>query len=196
MNSALPRTSSIASRMRGSNGAYCALTSTSGIGRTAEESRGQIDQAEGDGGDHGVIEVLADAVVVRANRPADGRQAETEDRAPDRRQHDETGQRHAPDSGWYGDERADARGHEADRDGDPAEAVEPAPSAIEPGGRDMEEPAASLEPLLGVHPERPATDRTDEVAEQPGERHHDVRGTVRLDLVAEEGDLGVRECTR
>ena len=39
MNSALASTPSIASRMRGRSGSYCAFTSTSGIGRTIRQSR-------------------------------------------------------------------------------------------------------------------------------------------------------------
>src|SRR6266545_539129 len=39
MNSPLASTPSITSRMRGRSGSYCALTSTSGIGRTVSKSR-------------------------------------------------------------------------------------------------------------------------------------------------------------
>src|SRR3954454_20502656 len=89
MKSALASTPSIASRMRGSSGSYCAFTSTSGIGRTPGKSRGEIEQAEGDSGDHEIIEVFADAVVVRPDRPADPGKAETEDGAADRREAEE-----------------------------------------------------------------------------------------------------------
>src|SRR5947207_14623766 len=104
MKSALASTPSIASRIRGNSGSYCAFTSTSGIGRTAKESRGEIDQREHDPGDDGVIEVFADAVVVRADGPADAGQPETEDGAADRGETEEADERHPADPRWDRDE--------------------------------------------------------------------------------------------
>src|SRR3954469_21316867 len=158
MKSALASTPSIASRMRGSSGSYCAFTSTSGIGRTPGKSRGEIEQAEGDSGDHEIIEVFADSVVFRPDRPADPGKAETEDGAADRREAEEAEERHPADPRRNCDERADAPGpgarrappgnsaeqadagrHEAPRHRHAAKAVEPALGSVEPLACDMQE---------------------------------------------------------
>src|SRR5262249_39440028 len=135
MNSAESITARTRSSSSGISGAYCALTSTSGIGATARESRGPPTGGyvynEGDeGGDHDVIEVAPDGAVVRPDRVADPREPEAEDRAADRRQRDELGKRHPREARGNRHEGPDARSHEAHGHGDPAEAVEPALCAV------------------------------------------------------------------
>src|SRR6266480_1478536 len=196
MKSALASTPSIASRMRGSSGSYCAFTSTSGIGRTPGKSRDEIEQAEGDSGDHEVIEVFADAVVVRPDRPADRGKAEAEDSAADRREAEEAEERHPADPRRDRDERADARRHKPRGHRHATKAVEPALGSVEPLARDMEESPMPLEPHFCVASDRPTAGGPDHVPERPGERHHDIGSAVRLDLVAEEDDLRIGKCAR
>src|SRR5436190_4458387 len=97
MNSELASTPSIASRMRGSRGSYCAFTSTSGIGRTVRKSRGTESAVNPEGQQHEhdqhhdvlhVAEVVVEALVAAARGPADSGECEGPDRRPDR------GQRH------------------------------------------------------------------------------------------------------
>src|SRR6267378_1704619 len=88
MNSPLTSTPSIASRIRGRSGSYCALTSTRGIGRTARKSRAPADEEIGGKSDDGrydrvldETEVVVEPLVAPTGRPADPRERE----APRRR---------------------------------------------------------------------------------------------------------------
>src|SRR4051794_2737711 len=102
MKSAPASTPSIASRMRGSSGSYCAFTSTSGIGRTARKSRGtnpaedpgrQQDEDQDDDRVFDVAEVVVETRVAAAGAPADPGEGERPDRRPD------GGQRHVAPEG-------------------------------------------------------------------------------------------------
>src|SRR5438309_10649680 len=84
MNSPLSSTPSIASRMRGKSGSYCALTSTSGIGRTPAKSSSspssgyeKCDREQDECNDR-VLEAAPHALVVRSHGPADARAPEAE----------------------------------------------------------------------------------------------------------------------
>src|SRR5687768_7421987 len=104
-----PRTncppSSTSSRTRfssGSSGAYCALTSTSGICGTASNPRGappqtQVGEAQhgdGDDGVVGVVERLVEPLPVRPERPAHAGEAEAPHRRSGNRQRDVAAERH------------------------------------------------------------------------------------------------------
>src|SRR4051794_9034159 len=105
------------------SGAYCALTSTSGIRGTPLQSIGPsppYDQV-GDGdenscndGDFGVSELVVEALVARAQRPADARESEAPDRGTDQRQRHVAPERDAEDPGRDRYERAHDRRHAAD----------------------------------------------------------------------------------
>src|SRR5437868_9567763 len=107
MNSPPARTWSIASRMRSSNGAYCAFTSTSGIGRTGRKSRSsppdpEIARQKQDCCDDGVldvVEVVVEVLVAPPGTPPDARECERPDGRADRRQHDVWPERHSEDPG-------------------------------------------------------------------------------------------------
>src|SRR5262245_15408782 len=108
MKSALASTPSIASRMRGSSGSYCAFTSTSGIGRTVGKSRGPqstVDpkrQEEEDYDDNGIFdvaEIMMEALVASAGGPANARERERPDRRADGGQHRIAPERHLEDTG-------------------------------------------------------------------------------------------------
>src|SRR5205823_15103736 len=91
----------------GRRGAYCALTSTSGIGGTASQSRGAApaddrvrepgDEQDGDG-DVDVAEVSVQAVVRATERPAGPGEAEAEGRAPEEGERQESDEGHARDA--------------------------------------------------------------------------------------------------
>src|SRR5438128_1327442 len=95
MKSPLASTPSIASRIRGRSGSYCALTSTRGIGRTTREFRRAVpaDQDIGCEGDHGhddrvldEAEVVVEPLVAPTGAPPDTREREAPDRRADQRQ--------------------------------------------------------------------------------------------------------------
>src|SRR5438309_11996805 len=173
MNSPLSSTPSIASRMRGKSGSYWALTSTSGIGRTPAKSSSspssgyeKCDREQDECNDR-VVESASHAVVVRSHGPADAGEPEAEDGTPDQCESEETSERHAAETGRDRDEGTDSGRHETDGHRHRPEAVEPASSALEAFRRDVQEPAATLEPLLGVRPDQPPADRAGEISEQP-----------------------------
>src|SRR3954469_16188667 len=145
MNSALSSTPSIASRIRGRRGSYCAFTSTSGIGRTASKSRctyPSIDpknEQEEDSEDDEVLdvaEVVVEALVAASGGPADAGEREGPDRRPDRSEHDVAAERHLEDPGRDGDERADDRRDPAHQHREIVPPFEPTLRALEILGRE------------------------------------------------------------
>src|SRR5262249_29613640 len=159
----------------GISGAYCALTSTSGIFGTPRHGRRalsipqkrQAHNHERDEGDAHVRQRVVELVVVRAERPAAGGEAEAEDRAAEERLRDEAGERLGQDPGGEGDERADHRSGEAERNGDAIEAVEPSLGALDPLRRDVQPFAVALEQGSSAVPaDRPAADRTDRIPDR------------------------------
>src|SRR5262245_35329423 len=89
------RTASMRCLISSSSGAYCALTSTSGIGRTAVQSRGAPPAHDQDETDHDargdnvlhVAEVVVELRVARAEGIAGPREREAPERRPGDRQH-------------------------------------------------------------------------------------------------------------
>src|SRR4051812_18027997 len=206
MNSALSSTPSIASRIRGRSGSYCAFTSTSGIGRTASKSRGtypSIDpenEEEEDGEDDEVLdvaEVVVEALIAGSRGPADAGESEGPDRRADRRQDDVPPEGHLEHPRRDRDERANDRRDAADQHREVVPAVEPALGAFEVLGRQVEPAPVALEQrAAAVATDRPADDRAGEVAERPRERHHDVRPEVGRDRRPEQNDVLAGECAR
>src|SRR5436190_17481049 len=198
MKSALASTPSIASRMRGSSGSYCAFTSTSGIGRTPGESRGtqaavnperQQHQHEGDDDVLDVAEVVMEALVAAPRRPADAREGECPDGRPDRGQDHVATERHLEDPCRDRDEGADHGRHTPDEHREVVPAVEPALRAVEVVAREVEPPSVPLEQrAAAVAADRPADDRPDQIPERSRQCHHDESPEVRRDRGAEEDD--------
>src|SRR3954470_16906010 len=90
-------TSANASFSCGISGAYCALTSTSGIRGTPlqsigpsspQDQVGDADENSCNDHDFGVPELVVETLEARAERPADARQHEAPDRRADQRQDD------------------------------------------------------------------------------------------------------------
>src|SRR5436309_5591485 len=145
MKTPASRTASIRCRISSSSGAYCALTSTSGIGGTPTQSRGAPDAPDcqsGNENDHGhdgdprVLQPAVQAVVAPAQRPAPTGEPEAEGRAPDGRRRQEAAEPDAEHPGGDGDEGADHGRCEAERHRDRTEAVEPVLGPFEPSGSD------------------------------------------------------------
>src|SRR5437870_11369754 len=154
MNSPLMSTPSIASRIRGRNGSYCALTSASGIGRTARKSRrpysahDQIRQERRDRGGHRVVgeaEITVKTLVARAEAVAGSGERKRPDRRSDQRQHAVAPQGHPEDPGRDRDEGPDHGSETADQDRQLVPAVEPALGPVELLGAQMEPAAAAFE---------------------------------------------------
>src|SRR4051812_29213357 len=86
----------------GISGAYCALTSISGICTAPHSSRHQIRREQKNACNDGVFDVSQ--VVMRmgvrgAERPTGGAEAEAEDGDPEQREHEEAAERDAHDPG-------------------------------------------------------------------------------------------------
>src|SRR5204863_2440715 len=163
MNSPDSSTSRMRSSSSGISGSYCALTSTSGIGATATQSRGaqstdhEDDDDEHDACDDDVIDVAANALIAGADGPTHAGEREAERAAADRRQYEEAHERHARDSGRNGDERAHDRRRESQDDGERSVPVEPALRPVELRGRDVDDAAVLLqERAAAVVPDEPA----------------------------------------
>src|SRR5579862_9120240 len=178
----------------GISGAYCALTSISGICDTAtahcspaiQEIRRRDHDACKDGVSD-VFEVVPGLRVGRAERPTAAREAEAEGAAAEEREREELPEGHADDPGRDGDERARERRRQADGNGPVVEAVETALSARELRLGDVEELNAGVA-------DPPADRRTDDVAERPGHGHGDVAPRVRMDGRPEDVDGDAGEC--
>src|SRR5436309_5254946 len=176
MNSPPTSTPSIASRMRGRSGSYCAFTSTSGIGRTAGKSRRPSpadDQIGGESENSRHDRVLSEAeIVMEALVALPGRVARPGDRkAPHRRteqrQDGVAPERHPEDSRRNRDERTADRGHPPDPDGEVVPAIEPALGAVELGGAHVQPAPAPLQQrTAAVEADCPADDRAGEVTER------------------------------
>src|SRR5581483_948305 len=162
-----------------SRGAYCALTSTSGIG-TPSKSREAPAQdedrsAQDDPGEHdvlGVAEAAVEAPVAGADPPADAGEREAPDRGAGHRQRrvgEERGLEHA---GGDGDEGADDRRQAPEEDRPAVPALEPVLGAVEPLGREMEPAAVTLEERpAAVVADHPPDDPARRVPERAGEGH-------------------------
>src|SRR3954468_16680593 len=123
-----------ASCSSGISGAYCALTSTCGIGGTASHGNrpapphNPVPPAQHDRDDDrelGVLERVVEAFPARAEGPADAGEAEAPDRAARRREQRVTAEGRAEDAGRDRDERADAGRQASDKRGGVAPALEP-----------------------------------------------------------------------
>src|SRR5436309_7891215 len=181
------------------SGAYCALTSTWGIGGTAGEcSRPAFSEQEkrckeDDSADDRVVgeaEVLVEALPVAADAPTDAGERERPCGRADERQGHVRREPHPEDARRDRDERPRDRSHAADEDGELVPAVEPALRARELLGREVQPAAVPLEVgPAAVDPDRPADDRADEIAERTGDGHREVRPERGCDPVAEEGHV-------
>src|SRR5690242_1535277 len=199
MNSAESTTSRTRSRSSGISGAYCALTSTSGIRGTATESRGarhagnQRDDENDDDPDNEIVhvaEITVDMLVPGPQAPACAGKGERPDRGADQGPEDVTPERHLENARRDRDERAHHGRDAADEHGKVVPPLEPPLRAGKPIRPEMEEPAVPLEQRpTSVAADRPPQDPADEVAEGSRERHHDIRRCVRRDVVAEEHDV-------
>src|SRR5919201_2015134 len=141
MNSADSRTSAKRRFSSAASGAYCALTSISGIfSTTASKCTGaathnQIGREDDNSCYHRVIgeaEVVMEAFPARADGPAHAREGEAPDRRAEQRQRDVAAERRPKDTRRNRDERAHNRCNASEQDRPVAEALEPALSAVEP----------------------------------------------------------------
>src|SRR5262245_53917692 len=199
MKSAPSSTPSIASRIRGKSGSYCAFTSTSGIGSTAPKSRDTypaVDQKrhqDQDCGDKRIFdeaEIVVEALVAASGGPAEPGEREGPERRADRRQHRVADERRLENPCRDRDERADHGSDTSHQDRQVLPALEPAFGTFELGMREMEPAPPALEQRPpAVEPDRPAGDRAGEVAERAGERDGHVRPEVRVDPMAEDDDV-------
>src|SRR4051794_28162142 len=168
------RISANASFSCGMSGAYCALTSTSGIRGTPLQSIGpsspqdQVGDADENSCNHGDFdeaELLVEALVARAERPADAREGEGPDCRADQRQDDVAAERDAEDPCRNRDERADDGSDAADEHGPVVVAVEPGLGAAELLRPEVQHAAVAVEQRpASVDADPPADDRADEVA--------------------------------
>src|SRR5262245_17570181 len=198
MNRPVSRTSAIRSFSSALSGAYCALTSTSGICGTAAHlshaSPTEIPDQQREDTDSDerldVAEVVVERLPARAERPARARDPEApRDRAQHRVER-EVAERHAREPRRDRDERAHDGGHAAEEDGPVAPAVEPALGAVEVLRPEMEPASVSLdERTPAVEADRPADDRADGLAGYPRRGDRDVAPEVGVDLVAEQDDV-------
>src|SRR5205823_5577250 len=186
----------------GRSGAYCALTSTSGIGRTASESSRAPAQHEpcrgsDDGEPDRVVdepEVAVEALPAPADRPADAGGREAPDRRANERQDRVRGEPHPEDARRDRDERADDGRDSPQEDSPVAPPVEPALGPVELLRREVEDAPAILEQrpaAVGADP--PADDRAGEIADRAGERHREERPEGRRDPRSEERHVLGRE---
>src|ERR1051325_1160611 len=135
MNSPLVSTASTGSPLRGREGAYCAFTSTSGIGGTIGKSRRpppphqepdpEEDHRRNDG-DLDEAEVVMEALVARAEPIANSGEGECPHRGADQGQDRVAPERHPEDPGGDRDEGPDHRRDPSDQDRELVPAVEPA----------------------------------------------------------------------
>src|SRR5689334_1260470 len=127
-----------------------------------------------------------EALVARAECVADAREAEGPDRRADERQRRVRHERHLEDAGGDRDERPDDWRQAADENAGVPPALEPLLGAHEVLGRDVQPPAPALEiRTAAAHPDPPADDGADEVAERSGKSDSHVRLRPEADLRAE-----------
>src|SRR6266516_6975936 len=189
MNVPLSSTPSIASRIRGRSGSYWALTSTSGIGRTAAKSRlsppaNYEKRCEHENsGNRRIIrksEIAVEGLVAAAEPPANRRNGKAPDGRPDQREHGVAPKPHAEDPGRNRAEGAHDRSQPADEHGKVVPAVEPPLGPLELVGAQVQ-PAATLvqQRPAAVQPKGPPGHGSDQVSERSRRRHHEVRRNVR-----------------
>src|SRR5690348_13415552 len=169
------RTSAKACFRSGTSGAYCALTSTSGIRGTspksicpspAQDQIGDQDQNSCNDGDLDEAELVVEALVARPERPADPGEDEAPDGRADQRQHDIAAERHPEDAGRNRHERAHDRSDAADEHGPVLVAVEPVLRPAEVLRAEVDPAPVPLEQgPAAVDADPPADDRADEIAE-------------------------------
>src|SRR6266508_3444830 len=203
MNSPLASTPSITSRMRGRSGSYCALTSTSGSGRTVSKSRRpnsahyEIQEESQDSGHNGVVreaEVVVEGLVAPAQAPACACEREAPGRGADEGEDRVAPEGHPEDPGRDRDEGANDGRYPPEQDREVLPALEPALGALEALTAEMEPAAPSFEERpAAIETDCPAADRADEVAERPCQRHRDIRPDARGDAGPEEIDELRRE---
>src|SRR5580765_4763978 len=196
MNAPDSRISSKARFSSGTSGAYCALTSTSGIRGTslksiaasaAQNQIGDQDQNSCNDGDFHEAELVVEALVARAERPADGREPEAPDRRADQRQHDVARERDAEDAGGDRHERANDRRHTSDEHRPVLVAVEPRLCAAELPRAEVDPAAVAVEQRpAAVVADPPADDRAGEIAERAGDRDGEIGLEAVREVVAEE----------
>src|SRR6185295_16243734 len=173
MNSPESRTASKRARSSSISGAYCALTSTSGVG-TARKATGAAtaDHEIGHAGHHehgdrvvDVVELLVERLPASACGVARPREGDAPERRADEREHDVAAERHPEDPGGNRDERPGDGSDPPDQDRPVTPAVEPALRALQALVREVEPPSAALEERSpAVDADRPAQDRADRVA--------------------------------
>src|SRR5581483_8743655 len=201
MNWPPSRTSRNRASSSGISGAYCALTSISGIGDTAtthcspavEEIR--HDQHEACGDD--VVDVAERVVGVgvrRAEGPARGRQAEAEDGRAKKREREELPERHPHDPGRDRDEGAGKRSGEADRNSPVVVALEPVLGPLELRLGHVEEAAVPQHERAPAEVADPPAERgADDVADRSRDDDGDVGPGMRVHSRAEHVDRYARE---
>src|ERR1700722_1263538 len=183
----------------GIRGAYCALTSTCGIGGTAPhlnraaraEHPGAREEDEGDhDGGVEVVDVVAGRVPARPARPPDPPRREGDPGDPGERGGEEPPQRQLEHPGRDRDERAHERRQEAERNRHALDAVEPALGPRDPVGADGRVATVALEQrLAAVDADQPADDRAERVPGEAGERDGEVGVEPGAEVVPEERDL-------
>ena len=166
----------------GIRGAYCALTSTSGIIGTAVSLRGPVGAAPATPRGRTTAtttaivdkaEILVDALVAafRHAQPIPAKR-EAPDRRADERQQGVPAERRANDAAGIATNERTTGVTRPSEDGEVAAALEPAPRrASSFSGVRWNQPAVPLEQRpAAAEADRPADQRADEVAERPGER--------------------------
>src|SRR3954452_1062262 len=190
------RISANASFSCGMSGAYCALTSTSGIRGTPlqsigpsspQDQVGDADENSCNDGDFDEPELHVEALVARPERPADAREREGPDRRADQRQDDVATERNAEDPGRNRDERADDRSDAADEHGPVVVELDPRPAPPDLPRPEVEPAAVAVEQRpAAVEADPPAEDGADEVAERSRERNGEIRAEAVREVGAEE----------
>src|SRR5579862_3221855 len=188
-----------ASLSSGISGAYCALTSTWGIGGTASHgnraatAQYQIRRQQHDSRNEHVLDVVHVVpcrVPARPDRPADPAEAGAEGGDADDGKRNEAPELQLEEARRDRDERPDQRRREAERHRDRAEACEPAFGALDPRRRDVQIATVSLEQRTpAVEADRPAGNGADAVAGDAGDHEREVGREAGAEAVAEDSDV-------
>src|SRR5262245_2513065 len=219
------RTEEKRSSSSGISGAYCALTSTSGIGCVTRASVASPQRSSPCGGllgqpppallqippseprctadnrsdDHvfDVVEGVVEVLPRFSRRVSSAREREAPDRRAREREERVAHERHLEHTRGDGDERPHDRRQ-------PAQEYRPVLPTLEPALRPVEFLLVEMEPApvaleirpAAVQADGPPDDRSDRVADRPRERDREVRGQALVDRPPEERDVLVREGTR
>src|SRR5438094_1624564 len=183
MNSALSSASANNDLSSSFSGAYCALTSTSGIfGTSTHPSSPSVEEIrddEGDSRNYHIVQVaqrVPRVRVARAERPTGAAEREAEHRDPDGGERQEAPEGHAEDPGGDGDERAQDRQREAERHEPKPVALEAPLGAVELRLVDVQEPPVAQDQRPSAEVADPPADRgTQRVPEDAGDDQRDVR---------------------